>query len=323
MKQRIAMALVAAAGLAAPALVQAQAYPSKPITWILPFPPGGVTDPVARMVGQKVAESVGQQVIIDNRPGAGSIIAAEAVKRAAPDGYTLLFGHAGSHAVNPYLYAKLPYDAQKDFVPVTNLISTTHVLVVPASSPARTVADLVALAKAKQGLNYGSQGIGAGGHLLGEVFKLRIGAPLNHIPYKGSGPLVQDLLAARVDLAFDSPITSGPHVREGRLRALAVASPTHNRNLPGVPTVAEVGFAGMELDFWFGLFAPAGTPPALVQRLHKEFVQAINHPEVSRKILDTGLDITTSRSPEEFAALVAADAARLGRIVKDSGARVD
>ena len=316
-KSLVAVAMLGTAGLA-----QAQAFPSKPITWVLPFPPGGVTDPVARMIGAKVSESIGQAVIIDNRPGAGSIIAAEAVKKAPADGYTVLFGHAGSHAVNPFLYAKLPYDPQKDFVAVTNLISTTHVLVVPASSPAKSMKELAEMVKSK-GLNYGSQGIGAGGHLLGELFKLRAGGALNHVPYKGSGPLVQDLLAARVDLAFDSPITSGPHVREGRLRALAVASPNHNRNLPGVPTVAEAGFAGMELDFWFGLFAPAGTPQPVVQRLHAEWVKAIQHPDVSKKILDTGLDITVSRSPAEFAALVASDGVRLGKMTKDSGARVD
>ena len=321
---KMAKGLAAAAAMAAATLAYGQAFPSKPITWILPFPPGGVTDPVARMVGAKVSESIGQQVIIDNRPGAASIIAAEAVKRAPADGYTLLFGHAGSHAVNQSLYAKLSYDPLKDFVPVTNLISTTHVLVVPAASPAKSIAELIALAKSNpKGLNYGSQGIAAGGHLLGEVFKLRAGITLNHVPYKGSGPLVQDLLADRVDLAFDSPITSAPHVRDGKLRALAVASPNRNRNLPGIPTVAEVGYAGMELDFWFGLFAPAGTPPAVVQRLHKEFVAAINNPDVTKKILDTGLDVTTSRSPEEFAALVASDAVRLGKMVKDSGARVD
>jgi tripartite-type tricarboxylate transporter receptor subunit TctC len=314
--------VLAAVALAVPLLAQAQSFPNRPITWILPFPPGGVTDPVARMVGAKVGESLGQAVIIDNRPGAASIIAAEAVKKAAPDGYTLLFGHAGSHAVNPFLYAKLPYDAQKDFVPVTNLISTTHVLVVPASSPAKTMAELVALIRSKP-LNYGSQGIAAGGHLLGEMLRLRAGAPLSHVPYKGSGPLVQDLLAARVDLAWDSPITSGPHVREGRLRALAVASPVRNRNFPETPTVGELGYAGLELDFWFGLFAPAGTPADVVNRLHGAFVAAINHPEVSQKILATGLDITTSRSPAEFAALVASDGARLGKMVKDSGARVD
>ena len=321
---RVLVGVAAAISLAASTLVQGQAFPSKPITWILPFPAGGVTDPVARMVGQKVGEALGQNVIIDNRPGAASIIAAEAVKRAPADGYTLLFGHAGSHAVNQFLYPKLPYDPQKDFVPITNLISTTHVLVVPASSPAKTMAELIELAKSNpKGLNYGSQGIAAGGHLLGEMLKLRTGITLNHVPYKGSGPLVQDLLAARVDLAFDSPITSGPHVRAGTLRALAVTSTTRNRNLGDTPTVFEVGYAGMELDFWFGLFAPAGTPPAVVQRLHEAFVTAIRSPEVSKKILDTGLDVTTSRSPEEFAALIAADAARLGKVVKDAGVRVD
>lgn len=315
---------LAALALAAPLLAQAQTYPNRPITWILPFPPGGVTDPVARMVGAKVGESLGQTVIIDNRPGAASIIAAEAVKRAPADGYTLLFGHAGSHAVNQFLYPKLSYDPLRDFAPVTNLISTTHVLVVPAASPAKSMAELIALAKSRpQGLNYGSQGIAAGGHLLGEWLKLRTGITLNHVPYKGSGPLVQDLLAARVDLAFDSPITSGPHVRAGTLRALAVASPNRNRNLGDTPTVAEAGYAGLELDFWFGLFAPAGTPPAVVQTLHREFIKAINQPDVRQKILDTGLDITTSASPEAFAALIAADAARLGKVVRDAGVRVD
>lgn len=314
----------AAMCLAGPTPAQAQAFPTRAITWIVPFPPGGVTDPVARMVGAKVAESVGQTVIVDNRPGGASIIAAELVKRAPADGYTLFFGHAGSHAVNQFLYSKLSYDPLKDFVPVTNLISTTHVLVVPSSSPAKTMTELVALAKSKpEGLNFGSQGVAAGGHLLAEMLKLRTGATLNHVPYKGSGPLVQDLLAARVDLAFDSPISSGPHVKEGRLKALAVASTKRHRNLPGVPTVAEAGFAGLELDFWFGLFAPAGTPQPVVRRLHQEFLKAIRNPDVAKKILDTGLDISTSSSPEEFGALVAADAARLGKVVRDSGARAD
>lgn len=316
--------VAAAMCLAGPTPAQAQAFPTRAITWIVPFPPGGVTDPVARLVGAKVSESVGQTVIVDNRPGGASIIAAELVKRAPADGYTLFFGHAGSHAVNQFLYSKLSYDPLKDFVPVTNLISTTHVLVVPSSSPAKTMAELVALARSKpEGLNFGSQGVAAGGHLLAEMLKLRTGATLNHVPYKGSGPLVQDLLAARVDLAFDSPISSGPHVKEGRLKALAVASTKRHRNLPDVPTVGEAGFAGLELDFWFGLFAPAGTPQPVVRRLHQEFLKAIRHPDVAKKILDTGLDISTSSSPEEFGALVAADAARLGKVVRDSGARAD
>lgn len=324
---KISKSLICAAAailLGGPAAAQAQAFPARAITWIVPFPPGGVTDPVARMVGAKVSESIGQPVIVDNRPGAASIIAAEVVKRAPADGYTLFFGHAGSHAVNQFLYSKLPYDPLKDFVPVTNLISTTHVLVVPASSPAKSMTELVALAKSKPGgLNFGSQGIAAGGHLLAEMLKLRTGATLNHVPYKGSGPLVQDLLAARVDLAFDSPISSGPHIKEGRLKALALASHKRHRSFPDVPTVSEAGFAGLELDFWFGLFAPAGTPQPVVRRLHQEFLKAIQNPEVARKILDTGLDISTSRSPEEFGALVAADAARLGKVVRDSGARAD
>lgn len=318
------MCAAAAICVGGPALALAQAFPTKPITWIVPFPPGGVTDPVARMVGAKVGESIGQTVVVDNRPGAASIIAAELVKRAPADGYTLFFGHAGSNAVNQALYTKLPYDPIKDFAPITNLISTTHVLVVHVSHPAKSMAELAALAKSKAGgLNFGSQGVAAGGHLLAEMFKLRTGGTHNHVPYKGSGPLVQDLLAARVDYAFDSPISSGPHIKDGKLRALAVATDKRHRTFPDVPTVSEAGFPGLELDFWFGLFAPAGTPQPVVRRLHQEFVKAINAPDVSKKILDTGLDITTSRSPQEFAALVAKDAARLGKVVKDSGARAD
>src|SRR5215467_12566169 len=252
------------AGLALASLggaVVAQTFPSRPITLVVPFPPGGVTDPVARFVGQKVAESVGQQVVVENKPGAGGVIGAETVKRAPADGYTLFMGHAGTHAVNPALYTKLPYDPVKDFVPITLMISTAHILVVPADSPAKSVSELVALAKSRpNGLVYASQSVGAGGHLLGEMLKARTGANLHHVPYKGSAPAIQDILAGRVDLFFDAPITSGPHVREGKLKILAAASPRRLRWFPDTPTMAEAGYPGVELDFWFGLFAPAGTP---------------------------------------------------------------
>ena len=320
-KTRIAWLYVLCAGLWCTA--GAQTFPARPITLVVPFPPGGVTDPVARFVGQKVSESVGQQVVVENKPGAGGLIGAETVKRAPADGYTLFMGHSGTHAVNPSLYSKLPYDPVKDFAPITLMISTSHILVVPAASPANSVAELVALAKSQpNGLVYASQSVGAGGHLLGEMLKARTGANLHHVPYKGSAPAIQDILAGRVDLFFDTPITSGPHVREGKLKILAAASARRLRWFPDTPTMAEAGYPGVELDFWFGLFAPAGTPQPALRKLHEEFVKALKNPELVKRFTDQGLDVVTD-TPEEFAALIAADTLRLGKIVRDSGARAD
>ena len=315
----IASFLGAAAGV-----VHAQSFPSKPITLIVPFPPGGVTDPVARLMGAKIAESTGQQFLVDNKPGAASIIAAEIVKRAPPDGYTLFFGHFASHAVNPHVYKKLSYDPVKDFEPVTPIISTQSLLVVPLDSPARSVADLVSLSKTRpNGLSYASQGVAAGGHLLGEMFRTRTGARLTHVPYKGSGPAVQDILAGRVDLFFDALITSGVQVKDGKLRALGIASPLRSPLFPDVPTMAEAGFPNMELVAWFGIFAPGGTPQTVVRKLHEEIVKGIRNPDVSNKLTALGLDIFTLASPQEFAALIAADTVKYGRVVRDANISAD
>jgi tripartite-type tricarboxylate transporter receptor subunit TctC len=322
-RRSVLCALAVAAGLVAPVPGFAQAYPSKLITFIVPFPPGGVTDPVARMVGQKMAESVKQSVIVENKPGASGIIASEFVKRAPPDGYTVLMGFTGSHSVNPSLYSKLPYDPVKDFQPVTVLISTKHVLVVPAESPAKSVADLVALAKkSPQGLTFASQGVGAGGHLLGEMLKARTGTNLTHVAYKGSAPALQDMLTNRVDLFFDAIVTSLPYIKDGKLRALAVASPTRAAVLPNVPTMAEAGFPGIEMDQWFGMFVPAGTPAPVVAKLHDELVKAVRAPDVSSKITAQGLDVMTT-TPDQFAALIRDESVKLGKVVKDSGAKAD
>jgi tripartite-type tricarboxylate transporter receptor subunit TctC len=319
----IVRALFAFVVVALPAVAPAQTFPSRPITIVVPFPPGGVTDPVARMAGQKVTESTGQPVVVDNRPGGGGLIGAEIVKRAAPDGHTLFFGHFGTHAVNPYLYSKLPYDAVKDFQPITLLISTLSILVVPAESPAKTLTELIQYGRTKPGgLNYASQGIGSGGHLLGEMMKARTGLNMTHVPYRGSAPAVADLLAGRGDLFFDALITSGPHVRDGKFRALGITSTKRHPLFPDVPTMAEAGMADMELDAWFGLFAPAGTPPAVVRKLNEEFVRAMKQPDVVKRFSEQGLDVMTN-TPEEFAALIARDSARLGKVVKESGARAD
>jgi len=322
-RRSVLCAVAAAACLAAPLQGFAQAYPSKLITFVVPFPPGGVTDPVARMVGQKMSESVKQSVIVENKPGASGIIASEFVKRSPPDGYTVLMGFTGSHSVNPSLYSKLPYDPVKDFQPVTVLISTKHVLVVPAESPAKSVADLVELAKkSPKRLTFASQGVGAGGHLLGEMLKAKTGTNLTHVAYKGSAPALQDMLASRVDLFFDAIVTSLPHIKDGKLRALAVASPTRSAALPNVPTMAEAGFPGIEMDQWFGMFVPAGTPAPVVAKLHDELVKAVRSPDVSGKITAQGLDVMTT-TPEQFAALMKDETVKLGKVVRDSGAKAD
>jgi len=312
------IAVTAMAGIAA-----AQTFPSKPITIIVPFPPGGVTDPVARMVGQRMSENLRQPVLVENKPGASGIIAAEFVKKSPADGYTIFFGFTGSQCVNPSLYSKLPYDPEKDFQPVTVIINTKHILVVPATSPAKSVADLVAMAKASpNGLNYASQGVGAGGHLLGEMLKMKTGTKLSHIAYKGSAPAVTDVVAGRVDLLFDAVVTSLPFVKDGRLRALAIAATERSALLPDVPTMAEAGFPGVDGDQWFGMFVPTGTPSAVVRRLNEEFIKAVRSPDILKSLTERGLDVVTN-TPEEFTALVRADAIRLGKVVKESGTRVD
>jgi tripartite-type tricarboxylate transporter receptor subunit TctC len=300
----------------------AEDFPSRPIRLVVPFPPGGVTDPVARTVGERVARALGQPVVIDNRPGGAGVIGARIVKDAAADGHTLFMGHAATHAVNPHLLSNLGYDPVRDFQPITLMISTSHILVVPESSPARSVAELVALARENPlGLTYASQSVGSGGHLLGEMLRMRTGLKLEHVPYKGSAPALQDVLAGRIDLFFDAVITSAPHVKANKLRALAAASGRRLAILPQLPTMAEAGFPGIELDFWFALFAPAGTPPHIVARLHDAFTTALRAPEMAR-FTEQGLDIVTS-SPDELAALIALDTARLGKVVREAGVNVE
>ena len=298
-------------------------YPSRPIRLVVPFPPGGVADPVARMIGDKVSKSLGQSVVVDNRPGGAGIIGAEIVKQAPADGYTLFMGHAGTHAVNPSLYPNLPYDPVRDFQPITLMMSTSHVLVVPLESPAKSVNELAALAKSRpEGLTFASQSIGTGGHLLGEMFKVRTGGNLQHVPYKGSAPALADLMAGRVDLFFDAVITAAPQIKAGKIRALATASKRRASIIPQVPTMTEAGYPGIELDFWFALFAPAGTPPDVVHKLNEEFAKALHSPEVSSRFVEQGLDIVTG-TPEDLAALIRTETERLGKVVKEAGVKVE
>jgi tripartite-type tricarboxylate transporter receptor subunit TctC len=313
----LAMLAASCAGLA-----QAQAFPSKPITIIVPFAPGGTSDQTARLAAVKLAESTGQQVVVENKPGANGATAVAALKQLPADGHTVLWVSMGMMAINPWLYSKLAYDPLKDLVPITGSFASTHFLLVPTSSPAKTVADVVALAKAKPGeLSVASVGIGSGSHLVGEIFKMHTGVQINHVPYKGATSALPDVVGGRIDLFFDGP-TSAPLVREGKLRALAVTDSKRSAVLPQVPTMAEAGFAGVELNSAFGLVALAGTPRPVLDRLNAEFVKAFRHPDVAGKIADTGGAVTAGPAAE-FAALIAVEHERMNKVVKASGAKAE
>ncbi len=301
----------------------AAVFPSKPITFVVPFPPGGSTDKSTRLIAQRLAASVGQPVVVENKAGAAGSVAAIAVKNSAPDGHMLFVGHMATHAINPSLYDKLPYDAVKDFRPITPFMSFPSVLVVPADSPAKTLKELVALAKTKPGgLSYSSQGIGTGGHLQGAMFQQVAGVPLVHVPMKGAAAATTELVAGRVDLLFSSYITAGPFIRDGRLRMLAMASTKRSPALPDLPTSIELGVPGIELDYWFGFFAPAGTPDATIRKLNVELIQAVRHPEVANTLTAQAADVITS-SPDEFASLIERDTRELGKVVRATGAKAE
>ena len=316
-------ALATALFSSVPAYAQAQAFPSKPITIVLPFPPGGSSDKAVRMIGQKLSENLQQPVVISNRPGAGGFVGALAVKNAPADGYTLFMGHAATHAINVSLYDKLPYDPVNDFRPITTFMTFPSILVVPAALPAKSVAELVALARSKTGgLNYSSQGIGTPGHLLGSMVQVKTGAPFVHIPMSGAAAATLEVVTGRVDMLFSSYITAGGFVRDGKLRMLAIASTKRASALPDLPTMAEAGLPGVDDDYWFGFFAPAGTPDAVVQKLNLELVKAAKDPEIVQSLTSQAAAVITS-TPEEFAQLIRSDTVRWSKIVRDAGAKVE
>ena len=299
---------------------QPDGYPVRPITIVVPFPPGGSSDIVMRLLAGKVAERLRQPIVVDNRPGGAGNVAAMAIKHAPPDGYLLMMGHTGTHAINPSLYGDLKFDPVKDFQPITALISFNNILVVPAASPARSVAELVMLARSRSdGLSYGSQGVGTGGHLLGELLARHAGVKLVHVPYRGIAPAVTDTVAGRMDLLFSSYISAAGHIEAGRLRMLAIAGGERHPRIPQVPTMGEAGYPEVQMQQWFGLFAPAGTPTEIVLRLNAEFVQALAS-EAIRGTLSSQAATVIPGSPDELAALVTRDIVRLGRVVRESGA---
>jgi tripartite-type tricarboxylate transporter receptor subunit TctC len=310
--------LATVAGLG-PSSAQSDNYPSRPITIVIPFPPGGSSDTVTRLVAQKLGENLKANIVIDNRGGGGGVPAAIAIKQATPDGYTLFLANNGLFAIMPALTADIRFDPVKDFQPITPLFSFPSVLVVPSASPARTVKDLVALAKTKAGgLNYASQGVGSGGHILGEMLRLKSGAPFVHVPYRGAGPAVQDLAAGNVDLLFSSYVSAIGQVQGGKLRMLGWTATKRSPALPDVPTMAEAGYPGVELEIWQGIVAPAGTPAAVVRKLNAELIKAAQAPDVVSKIAAQAVEMTTS-TPEEFAKLIAADVERLGKVIREAG----
>ena len=302
-------------------------YPAKPLKWIVPFPPGGPTDSFSRPVAAKLGELLGQPVVVENVAGAGAAIGTERLAKSAPDGYTVALATTGTHAINPHLYgARLQYDALKDFTPLTLAVRYVNVLVVNPAVPAGTVADLVAYAKANPGkVTFGSAGNGSSNHLSGEVLKYVTGAPMQHVPYKGSAAALTDVIAGNLTYMFDILVTSLPQARAGKVRALAVTSAKRSPFAPDIPTMAESGIQGYSeagADLWFGVVAPARLPPTIARTLNEKLLEALRSPEIRQRLSAQAFELWTS-TPEEFARVIRADHEKWGRIVNASGARVD
>lgn len=301
----------------------AQTFPSRPVRLIVNAPPGGPTDLVGRMVAARMTESMGQPVVIDNRPGGGAQIAVAQLMLAPPDGHTLFAGDIGAFAINPSLYANLAFDPLRDFQPISTLMSSPSVLVVPAASAATSIDELLARAKVPQGrLTFASPGMGTGSHLLAEVFKMRTGANLVHVPYKGSAAATQAVLTGEVDMMFQVLGSTLPHAKAGKVKMLAIAAPARSPRAPEVPTTAELGYPDVHMSPWFGLVTRAGTPEAIVRRLHGEVTAALNHPATAKQLADVGFDPLPS-SPEQFGSFMRAENARWGAVVRASGVRAE
>jgi tripartite-type tricarboxylate transporter receptor subunit TctC len=312
---------VLAAMLSAVAAAADRTYPSKPVRLISAYAPGGGNDTVARMIAQRLTDAYGQQVIVDNRPGANGLLACEITAKAPPDGYTLLMANIGSHAINPALYAKIPYDPIRDFAPVSLLGTTTNILVVHPATPARTLKDFIAYAKSKPGLTYGSNGIGSSQHLAGVLFGSTFGLDLVHVPYKGTGPMTNDLLAGQIALSFGNSIAAMPHVRSKRLVALAVTSLQRQAALPETPAVAEIA-PGFEALSWWGIVGPRAMPDGVVKSLSAEINKALALPDVRNFMSGLGAD-AQGMSPKAFDEFIRAELKKWARVVKESGAKAE
>src|SRR5229473_3796190 len=308
-------------GIAAGAL--AQNYPTSPIRFIVPFPAGGSTDALVRTISEKLSENLGQPVVIDNRPGAGGTIGAGIAAKAAPDGYPLLMGTSSTHAIGPNVYSKIPYDAVKDFAPVSLVASSPSIVLVNPSLPVKSIKELIALAQSKPGqLNFASPGNGTHTHLITEMFNSMVGVKMVHIPYKGTALALPDLLSGQVSLIFENALAALPSVKSGQLRPLAVTSAKRSSLVPDLPTVAEAGVPGYASTQWFGILVQAGTPKKIIARLNAETIKVLNIPPVKERLLNLGAEVIGS-TPDEFAAVIKADMAKYAKAVKEAGIRVD
>lgn len=312
-----------AAGAQSPAGLGAVSYPVRPIRFICPIAPGGSVDIASRAIAQKLSESLGQQVVVDNRSGGGGNIGAEIASKAPPDGYTMVMGSSSTFAVNPTLYRNLKYDAIRDFSPVSMVSFAPNVLVVHPTVPASSVKELVALAKAKPGfLAFASSGTGGAPHLAGELFKMVAGVDIIHVPYRGTGQAVADLLAGQVPMSFGTALALLQHIKAGKLRALAVTSHRRIAALPEVPTMAEAGLPGVEVTSWNGVLVPAGTPRAIVVKLNREMVRILNSTEMKERMSSQGAE-AAGNTPEEFGAFIKSEIAKWGKVVRAAGLRAD
>ena len=311
--------ITAVATLAAPAL--AAESPTKPIRLIVGFAPGGGTDTTARAMSQKLTDALGQQVVVDNRPGAAGNIAAEIVSKATPDGYTLLMGTIAALAINPSLYSKLPFDPLKDFAPITQAVDSTNILSLHPSVPAGSVKELIALAKAKP-LNYGSSGVGGTGHLAGELFNTMAGVKMTHIPYKGGGPAMIELVGGQVQLVFATAASAVPQIKGGKIKGIAVNTAKRAALMPNLPTISEAGLPGFDANNWYGLLAPANTPRPIINRLNAEATKVLAMPDVTNFLFNQGLDPAPG-TPEKFGAYIKSEMTKWAKVVKDSGAKAN
>jgi len=328
LQRRVLTALAAACALAAIAPAEAQSWPTKPVRIVVPFPAGGTTDIVARSLGAELQKMWGQSVVIDNRPGAGGNIGADAVAKSTPDGYTVLMGTVGTHSINHSLFAqngqKMPFDPVKDFVPITLCAAVPNVMVINPKLPVNSVPEFIQYAKANPGkVNMASSGNGTSIHLTGELFKTVTGIYMVHLPYRGSAPALTDLIAGNVNVMFDNLPSALPHIKSGRLKALAVTSKSPSAALPGVPTIEQAAnLKDFDASSWFGLFAPAGTPRAIVDKIQGDVAKALSVPEVRERFVSQGAE-PGGNTPDQFSAFIKGEIEKWARVVKISNARVD
>ena len=322
MKKTI-LSLLSFLAMLLPFAVQAQAYPTKPVRLLVPFAPGGTTDVLARLLAQKLADSMGQQFVIENKPGAGGNIGAELAVKSPADGYTLVMSFDGTMAINPNTYAKMPFDPQKDLVAVANVAQVPLLIVVHPGVAAKTVGEFVALAKASPGrINYSSAGHGSTGHLTGELFRSRAGIDIVHVNYKGGGQAVQDLLGGQIQMLVTALPTVEGNLKSGKVRALAFTSSKRVPGAPDVPTLAESGYPGLEVLSWYGILAPAGTPAEIVRKLNAEINRVLQAADVRERLTALGTE-PTGGTPEQFAQVIRADTARWAKVVADAGIRIE